>query len=220
MPAAPDSAPATAVTAGILTTIRNRIASGELPMGTRISKCRIARELGVEPAPVREALVQLQVEGLVEVGPESGLFVFDMTVQEMRQLCAARAALEVGAVRSSRTAASVRSLRAIVDQAEDALDAGELSRCHDLDGEFHESLVAASGNVYMIRYYRGIADRLRALRQRLPRERIGLAIAQHRLSIDSLAVGEPAIAAQALENHIWNVERSLTHTGAGRERQN
>jgi DNA-binding GntR family transcriptional regulator len=220
MPAAPDSAPATEAIDGILTTIRSRIASGELAMGARISNCRIARELGVGSAPVREALIQLQAEGLVEVNPESGIFVFDMTVPEMRQLCAARVALEVGAIRASRTAASVRSLRILVDQAEDALHAGELLRCHQLDSEFHESLVAASGNVYMIRCYRGIADRLRALRQRLPFERVGIAIAQHRQILDLLAAGEPARAAQALENHIGNVERSLTVTGAGLERQN
>lgn len=205
--------------AGIIEAIRNHIASGKLPMGARIPHREIAAVLGVSGTQVCQALSQLQTEGLVEIRPQSGAFVFDMSVLEMRQLCAARMALEAGAIRATRTAASVRLLRALVDRAEDALHAGELSRCCDLDSDFHEALVAASGNVYMIRCYRGISDRLRALRQLLPRERIGIAIAKHRQIIDLLAAAEPAQAAKALEEHIGNVERSLTVAGSARAQQ-
>jgi DNA-binding GntR family transcriptional regulator len=216
MPAAPDSAPGTEAIEGILTKIRNRIASGELPMGARISDCEIARELGVSPVPLRRALAQLQAEGLVEVDAESGTFVFDMTVQEIRQLCAARLALEAGALRASRTAASVRSLRAIVERAEDSLYAGDLLRCHELDAEFHEALVAASGNVYMVRCYRMITGRLRVLRQHLPFQRLGIAIAQHREIVDMLAADKPAIAVQALEGHVGQVEHYLAIADSAR----
>jgi DNA-binding GntR family transcriptional regulator len=59
--------------------IRARIRSGELPLGARISDKVIASELGISRTPVREALVQLQTEGLVVIRPQSGTFVTDLT---------------------------------------------------------------------------------------------------------------------------------------------
>lgn len=218
MPAASDSTPATVD--GILATIRDRIVSGELPMGARISGRQIARELGVGPVPLREALVQLQAEGLIETDAECDAFVFDLTAKEMRQLCAARIALEVGATRASRTVASARLLRSIIERAEDAFYAGELARCHELDAEFHEALVAASGNLYMIRYYRVITGRLRVLRQHLPFQRLGIAIAQHREIVDMLAADESARAVQALEVHVGQVEHYLAIADLARRQQN
>ncbi|MGD9920224.1 MAG: GntR family transcriptional regulator [Pseudorhodoplanes sp.] len=201
--------------AGILATIRRRIASGILPMGSRISDRDIALELGVSRTPVREALVQLQAEGLVEMRPQSGTFVFNMTAPEIRQLCATRAILEVGEIRLPRSKESVQSLRERIDGAENALRAGDLARCDALDCDFHEALVAASGNGYLVRCYRGVADRLRALRQRLPRERgrIARAIAQHRRIVDLLDAAEVERAARELEQHVDNVERMLTALG-------
>jgi DNA-binding GntR family transcriptional regulator len=209
----------TSAKAGILATIRNRIVSGTLPMGSRISDRDIALELGVSRTPVREALVQLQAEGLVEMRPQSGTFVFNVTAPEIRQLCATRAILEAGAIRMPRSVASVMSLRALIDRAEDALRAGELVRCDALDCDFHEALVAASGNVYLVRCYRGIADRLRALRQRMPhdRSRIARAIAQHRRIVNLLAMPDVEQAARELDLHVGNVERILTAIGPVRQ---
>jgi DNA-binding GntR family transcriptional regulator len=218
MPEARDTAaqaPLIPAKTAVLPTIRGRIASGVMPMGSRISDRDIARELGVSRTPVREALVQLQSEGLVEMRPQSGTFVFNMNAAEIRQLCATRAVLEAGAICMPRAPASVTSLQALIDRAEDAFHMGELARCDALDCDFHEALVAASGNVFLIRCYRGIADRLRALRQRLPHERsrIARAIAQHRRIVDLLAQAEVEQAARELELHVGNVERMLTAIG-------
>ncbi len=59
--------------------IRARIRWGELPLGARISDKVIASELGISRTPVREALVQLQTEGLVVMRPQSGTLVTDLT---------------------------------------------------------------------------------------------------------------------------------------------
>ena len=79
--------------------VRVRIRSGELPLGARISDKVIASELGISRTPVREALVQLQTEGLVVIRPQSGTFVTDLTPTDVLQICATRCVLEVGALR-------------------------------------------------------------------------------------------------------------------------
>jgi len=199
--------------------IRSRITNGRLPLGARISDKKLAAELGVSRTPVREALVQLQSEGLVVMRPQSGTFVFDLTIEEVRDICATRAILEAGAIRLAADAGSADSmarLSLLVGRAAIALDDGDLMLCDELDCQFHEGIVAASANAYLIRAYSGISDRLRALRHRLPRERerMARAIAQHRHIIDLWAAGRLDQATMEIGSHVLNVARLLTAIGA------
>ena len=199
--------------------IRSRITNGRLPLGARISDKKLAAELGVSRTPVREALVQLQSEGLVVMRPQSGTFVFDLTIEEVRDICATRAIVEAGAIRLAADAGSADSmarLSLLVGRAAIALDDGDLMLCDELDCQFHEGIVAASANAYLIRAYSGISDRLRALRHRLPRERerMARAIAQHRHIIDLWAAGRLDQATMEIGSHVLNVARLLTAIGA------
>src|SRR3546814_13734933 len=71
--------------------IRGRIVRGELGLGAPLSENALALELGVSKTPIREALLQLKMEGLVSIQPPRGSFVFDMTVEEIRPLGELRA---------------------------------------------------------------------------------------------------------------------------------
>src|SRR5262245_36231779 len=79
--------------------IRSRIISGRLPMGARISDKQLATEFNVSRTPVREALVQLQTEGLVVMRPQNDTYVFDLTADDVRDMSATRAIFEAGALR-------------------------------------------------------------------------------------------------------------------------
>jgi len=195
--------------------IRSRITTGRLPLGARISDKKLAAELAVSRTPVREALVELQSEGLVIMRPQSGTFIFDLTIEEVRDICATRAILEAGAIRLAAEAGStdmMARLGLLVGRAAVALDDGDLVLCDELDCEFHEGIVAASANPYLIRAYSAISNRLRALRHRLPRERdrMARAIAQHRHIIDLWAAGRLDQATTAISSHVLNVARLLT----------
>jgi DNA-binding GntR family transcriptional regulator len=164
---------------------------------------------------VREALVQLQSEGLVVMRPQSGTFVVDLTIEDVRQICATRAILETGALRLAAEAGSadpMGRLGLLVGRAAIALDEGDLVLCDELDCQFHEGIVAASANSYLIRAYSGISDKLRALRHRLPREqgRMARAITQHRHVIDLWAAGRLDQAIAELGSHVVNVAGLLT----------
>jgi DNA-binding GntR family transcriptional regulator len=195
--------------------IRSRITTGRLALGARISDKQLAAELEMSRTPVREALVQLQSEGLVVMRPQSGTFVFDLTIEELRDICATRAILEAGAIRLAAETGSadpMARLGLLVGRAAIALDDGDLAQCDELDCQFHEGIVAASANAYLIRAYSGISDRLRALRHRLPRERerMARAIAQHRHIVDLWAAGRLEQATAEISSHVLNVARLLT----------
>ncbi len=194
--------------------IRRRITSGQMALGARIGDKQLARELDVSRTPVREALLQLQSEGLVEIRPQSGTFVFDLTVRDIHDICATRAILETGAIRfllAGSAGETLAELNTLVGHAALALEDGDLQECDALDWRFHENLIAATGNRYLIRAYRGISSQLRALRQRMPatRERVARAIGQHRRLIDLCAAGRSAEAEEQIATHVGNVERLL-----------
>ncbi len=197
--------------------IRGRITSGALPLGARISDKHLAAELAVSRTPVREALVQLRAEGLVVMRPQSGTFVFDLAPSNVRQICAARSVLETGALKIALARSGDRpaGLAVLIGQAAVALEEGRLATCDELDCRFHEDLVAASGNAYLIDCYRRISDKLRALRQRMPRDpdRMSRALAQHRHILDLWLARRADRAIDELAAHLDNVERLLSALG-------
>src|SRR5215472_2259180 len=79
--------------------IRSRIIVGALNLGARVSDKDLASELRISRTPVREALLQLQAEGLIVVRPRSGTFVFDLSPDELREISDLRGLFETGAIR-------------------------------------------------------------------------------------------------------------------------
>jgi DNA-binding GntR family transcriptional regulator len=195
--------------------IRSRIIVGALNLGERLSDKDLASELRVSRTPVREALLQLQAEGLIVVRPRSGTFVFDLSPDDLREISDLRGVLEAAAIRMGAARQRERVVSALatrVAEAALALEASDFARCETLDTAFHETLIELGGNKYLIESYRAIADKVRALRSRLPerRERIANAIAQHRRIVDLIAVGQIEAAANEIGIHVRNVHAQLT----------
>jgi DNA-binding GntR family transcriptional regulator len=100
----------------------------------------------------------------------------------------------------------------ILSRASVALADRDYAGCDELDCEFHEALVAGSGNAYLEKAYSALSDRLRALRHRLPYEhdRMARALAQHRRIIDFWTLGRIDDAVSELAMHVGNVGQLLT----------
>jgi DNA-binding GntR family transcriptional regulator len=75
-------------------TIRSRILTGEIEVGSRLRQERLAAEFGVSRTPIREALRKLQASGIVEVEPNRGAIVRGATAREIREAYEVRAELE------------------------------------------------------------------------------------------------------------------------------
>ena len=74
--------------------VLNKIMSGKLQPGTRLSEVAMAKEIGISPTPLREAYRQLASEGFVNYVPNSGIFVRDISATETRELYETREAIE------------------------------------------------------------------------------------------------------------------------------
>lgn len=123
--------------------------NGDLKPGDRIVETRLAQELGVSQAPVREAIRELEFSGLVEQKPFSGTYVKQIAVHEMQQFYEVRGALEkLGAECAMRriTPAQYDELKTVIFAMERAAREHDVPEYIKCDAKFHDLIVAASQN--------------------------------------------------------------------------
>jgi DNA-binding GntR family transcriptional regulator len=187
--------------------IRARIVSGDFQLGEALSEITLAAELGVSKTPVREAFLQLKNEGLVEIQPQRGTFVFQMTGEQIRQLSAFRELVEVEALRTAmqnNAAALADVLHRIVASMADAVAAGDSRLYRQIDNDFHHEIIVACGNPFIESAYNSIAFRVQALRNRLSLQpdQNNRSLDEHRQLANTVKAGDAESAAKMLLNHI------------------
>jgi DNA-binding GntR family transcriptional regulator len=185
------------------------IQAGELRPEDRIIETRLAEMLGVSRSPVREALRQLEQQGLVRSYVNRGYSVSHLGARDFEELTVIRIALEKAAIgvltrRGLEPRGELRLRAIIAKMKEAAAEPPDLPRCTTLDTEFHEELCRLAGN-----------ERLLALRASLAGQ-ISLALAannrafpgvehfahRHRDLIDAVLGGNAAGAEAEIERHI------------------
>ncbi|MGW2221224.1 GntR family transcriptional regulator [Nonomuraea sp. NPDC001684] len=122
--------------------------SGRWEPGERIVERRLAAELQVSQAPVREALRELEALRLVESAPNRGARVRGFTLDDLREVYQVRAGLEETATRLGRP--PVAALRAHVARLHAAAAASSLDDQVSHGVAFHREIVAASGNALLV----------------------------------------------------------------------
>jgi DNA-binding GntR family transcriptional regulator len=126
--------------------------SGRYRPGDRLNESQIAREFNISRIPVREALSQLQEQGLVMNHERRGMFVMQLSEDEVQQINSIRLVLEAEAMRLARARMTPEILAELTDLVEQMEHwDGELIDAAALDQEFHAVIWRASGNPYLER---------------------------------------------------------------------
>lgn len=190
-----------------ITRIREAIVDGKYGFGEQLSEASLAARLGISKTPVREALLRLQSEGLVEVHPQRGSYVFVLDEAGVRDVCRFREIVETAALAEAMRL-DAPGLLALLErnvqrmaQAQQSRDLAVLPR---LDQAFHETLLQCCGNPYLQASYELVAHKIRALRARLPEEneRVGHCQANHARIVDRIRTGDIARSQRLLAAHI------------------
>lgn len=138
----------------IADTLRAAIGSGELKPGEQLGEAELARQLGVSRGPLREGMQRLTQEGLLIAIRNRGLFVVELTPDDIRDMYLARSAAERTAARKiiddGGYLAAGDVLLGIVDRMGDAPTPAAVS---EIDIAFHEELVRLSGSPRLIRVH-------------------------------------------------------------------
>jgi DNA-binding GntR family transcriptional regulator len=200
--------------------IRARIVRGAFQLGEPLSEIALANELGVSKTPVREALMVLKRQGLVEVHPQRGTFVFEMNATQVEKLSEHRAILENAALAlalQNDPVALGRRWQGVVEAMRVALEANDAERYRTLDGEFHRALFELADNPFLTEAFDLIAFRVQALRNRLSLDP-GLnrtSFAEHARLTELVRAGDTADLAGRLGRHIeWTREHYLAELAA------
>lgn len=137
-------------------TIQNAILKGRLKPGDRVVETRLAKELGVSQSPVREAIRELEMIGLIEIRPFQGAYVRSFAPQDMKESYKVRSALEAVALEalvSQITDEQIEDLSETIQGMEEAGKANDLDLFTRLDTLFHQKIVDWSGNQLLARLW-------------------------------------------------------------------
>src|ERR1700683_432960 len=147
----PSEAP-TSLRAHVVRVLSAGVLSGKYKPGDRLNESQVARELNISRIPVREALSQLEEQGLVQNRERRGMYVTNIGPEEMLQLSSLRIILETEALRLAQ-ARMTPEILAVLDKLVGEMDSwdGTLLEAAALDLEFHRTLWKASGNPYLER---------------------------------------------------------------------
>lgn len=188
--------------------LREAIVTGRLVPGEQLKQDQLCAELEVSPGPLREALRQLESEGLVTHRPNRGVFVAHIPTEEwVDVLLPVRLLLESHAFAKAShllTAEQLGELAGLVDEMATAARSADFAAINEADMRFHELVVHASGEEHTVQLWRTVSPRIRAQFYRLaPRHRRPMEIAEeHRQLLDALNTKDPDAIHETLTEHI------------------
>ncbi|GLU87067.1 GntR family transcriptional regulator [Kocuria sp. NBRC 114282] len=136
--------------------LRRAIGEGELAPGQQLNEAALSRSLGVSRGPLREAMQRLTQEGLLVSVRNRGVFVIEVTDDDVRDMYLARTALErAAAAHAAETdpAAAQEQLLRIVQEMEDAAGRGDLVAVTEADIDFHTTLVSLAHSPRLTRMH-------------------------------------------------------------------
>lgn len=194
--------------------LRERILRGDYPEGEPLRQDALAEDLGVSRIPVREALRQLEAEGLVTFSPHRGAVVSTLSLDEIDEVFALRADIECELLTRAipkMTQEQLDRATDLLDEFDDALRTGEATRWGPLNWHFHAALYApANRNLTM-----GVLQKLHQHSDRYFRMQVllahggGRANSEHRAIAEAVQRKDSLLAAQLMRAHILGAGRSL-----------
>ncbi|MEU0806848.1 FadR/GntR family transcriptional regulator [Streptomyces sp. NPDC005970] len=205
----------------VLERLRAYAAEGGLRAGDRLPPEReLARRLGISRASVKQAVVVLEVQGLVEVRQGGGTYLLrdgldtepvERLVERRRRLpdvLDAREALETKIAELAaerRTDEDLAAMESALDWMEDEIESDR----HGTEGDrrFHEAVTAAAHSPLLAEFMRSIADKIGESREESLRQpgRPRRSLAQHQRIQDAIVAGNPRAAATAMRRHLRTV---------------
>ncbi|WP_265502423.1 GntR family transcriptional regulator [Paracoccus beibuensis] len=194
-------------TTGILEDLRVRILSLDLPPGAPLSRADLAETYGISSTPLRDALLRLRDEGLVDIHPHARTSVSLIDLPHARQTHFLRSAVEVevaGTLAKAPPAGLTDELVQLIDMQDSEARRGNLGGFAHLDLAFHAALFRHAGVEQVHRVVRRESihiDRLRALHLMQP-EKARQILLDHRRIVGAILEVDPAAAAGAMRQHL------------------
>lgn len=189
-----------------LDVLRNAVTSGEIRPGTHLVETELSTALSISRGTLREALRQLEQEGLVEPSERGRLRVRTLSAAEIEQMFQVRSALEGLA---AALLCRLKNRKTVVKKLQTALDAlaaatGSINEMVEIDLDFHRTLCALTNNTALMRSWEGLAGSIRMSIMFAGTDRAlsNMSVPRHQVLVDAIAGGDPDQARIAVEDHM------------------
>ena len=191
----------------IMRQIENLILGGDVLPGERLNELALSRQLNISRAPLREAVRRLEQMELLEIVPNRGVLVRQVSMRDALDLYDLRAALFRGAARLAARRAlpeSVAHLHRVNDRMRQAAVAEDFAGYYARNLDFHTALMAAGGNAPMAQGYDRAVKGLHLFRKRslVHPAQLDLSLQEHDDLLAAIARRDAAAAGEAAERHI------------------
>lgn len=196
------------------------IRRGDLPPGARLREIELAERLGISRTPVREAIRQLESDGLVVHLPRQGATVRSLDYPEIMELYEMRAVLEGTAARFAARAASDVELAELRALNEEMARAGHGRHAYELNRQFHLTLLDAAKNRFLVKATNAIQKTLLILGPTtlVEPQRAEQAAVEHARILDALEARDGARAETEMRSHIEAAQGARLRALRGRDR--
>lgn len=186
------------------------IQTGALLPGDRLIETELAKRLGLSRTPVREAIRQLESDGLVTHVPRSGAVVRKLEYAEITELYEMRAVLEGTAARFAARAASEIELSELASINEEMWDAKNTQQLYEANRQFHAVLLNAARNRFLVKSVEAVQKALLILGPSTMEEgtRASEAIAEHDALLAALRSRDGIAAENCMRAHIEAAHRA------------
>lgn len=193
-----------------LAVIRQGMVSGEIRPGEIHSATGMAARLGTSNGPVREAMLTLVEQGIMQVVPNRGFQVTLLTEDDLDEIHQLRLMLEVPAVRllgQDGIAGREAQARAHAEECAAAAAARDVPRFLSADREFHLALMELLGNGRLVKFVATLRDqtRLYGLHNLAEEGQLDASAAEHAALLEALVAGDGDRAAEVMSQHLGHV---------------
>lgn len=194
--------------------LHTAIVSMELTPGTPLNEKALTERFGVSRTPVREAIIRLVEDGLVDVFPQSGTFIARIPVALIPEAVIIRQALEGATVERAAAIATqhhVDALDEIIAQQEFFSERKNLGAFHESDDAFHEEIASIAGHPGIWQFLKPVKVQIdRARRMTLPSlGRMAHVIAEHKIIRNAIEIHDVASACAGMKQHLSAVEPDI-----------
>ncbi|MDR7039397.1 MULTISPECIES: GntR family transcriptional regulator [Methylobacterium] len=188
-------------------TIEDEIVDGRLPLGARLDEVQLAERFGVSRTPIREALIQLAMTGLVETKPRKGTIVSAPEPQHLLAMFETMAEIEASCGRLAArrlVPEDEAALKEALAACARAAEAGDTEAYYQENYVFHTVVYRACRNEFLCEQARTLHRRLAPFRrlQLRARQRLTQSLAEHTAIVEAIVSGDEARAAEVLRAHV------------------
>jgi len=198
----------------VVRAIRHQIFSGVLKADDRVVESEIARALGISRGPVREALVELEREGLIITYPRKGTYVNNFTYKDIEEIYTLRALLEGHAVTRALDRLKEQDfnkLRDILNEISETAEKKDNIDVAQLDMQFHEEICKLADHKRLYITWKSLLAQIQMLSATVTEYYTSLKDVRkrHEILVDALVKGDRGYIKECFEQHILNSMNGL-----------